>query len=82
MNSPYASSTTTMPSVASYAAAIVSSGAGVPVGLFGAQRKTMSGRSRSISATAVSGESRKSVVALGRRSTRVPVAAAMIGYME
>ena len=32
----------------------------MPVGLFGAQRKTRSGRSRSIAATAVSGEIVKS----------------------
>jgi hypothetical protein len=60
MNSPYASSTTSTPSVASYAARIVSSPTGVPVGLFGAARITMSGRTRSISRTTVSGERRKS----------------------
>jgi len=58
MNSAYASSTNTMPSVASYAASMVASGRGVPVGLFGAQKKTRSGCCASMAATAVSGEIR------------------------
>ena len=45
-------------------AAIVSSESGVPVGLFGAQSKTMSGRARATAATAVAGAELEVVVAV------------------
>ena len=62
-------------------ASIVSSDSGVPVGLFGAQRNTMSGSCVAIAATAVSGESSYSA----SRSAvihSVPVPAARIEYIE
>jgi hypothetical protein len=81
MNSAYASSTNTIPRDAEYTASMVSIDSGVPVGLFGAQRNTRSGSSRSTAATAVSGEianpaSRSAV------THSVPVPAAMIGCIE
>ncbi len=60
---------------------MVSRESGVPVGLFGAQRITMSGSSRSISDTAVAADSSKSA-SRAPLSHSVPVPDASNGYIE
>ena len=70
-----------MPRATSQTASIVSRPMGVPVGLLGVQRKTMSGSSRSTAATAVAGlrvnSSSRSAV-----THSVPVLEAMIECIE
>jgi hypothetical protein len=69
-NSAYASSTSTMPSVASCTASTTSSPVTVPVGLFGVVRKVMAGRCRRTASTAASSPIVKSAA---RRSATQPV---------
>ncbi len=80
-NSPYASSTTTMPGAAAQMRSTTSSGSAVPVGLFGVASRTTAGRCCSIWASACSGSTVKSS---SRRPVTqvVQVSRAYSGYME
>ena len=75
-NSPYASSTTTKPSVAPSSASTVSAGSTVPVGLLGLHSKTSAGRCSATSARAAAGSTVKSAVR-SPTTTAVPVMRAM-----